>query len=110
MCIRDSGSYIADSADRGQMDENSIQVLNTAYQLTESIDFSPSHGYTMTDTEYAFYGEDHWVLSSRLALDLGARTESQEVSESFRFAPRAGFAYTPVSYTHLDVYKRQLRR
>jgi hypothetical protein len=93
------GSYIAYSADRGQMDENSIQVLNTAYRLTESIDFSPSHGYTMTDTEYAFYGEDHWVLSSRLALDLGARTESQEVSESFRFAPRAGFAYTPIKRT-----------
>ena len=93
------GSYIAYSADRGQMNENSIQILNAAYQLTESIDFSSSHGYTMTDTEYAFYGEDHWVLSSRLALDLGVRTESQEVSESFRLAPRAGFAYTPLKRT-----------
>jgi len=93
------GSYIAYSADRGLMQENSIQVLNTAYQLTESIDFSGSHGYSMTDTEYAFYGQDHWVISSRLAVDLGVRTESQEVSESFRLAPRAGFAYTPFKRT-----------
>ena len=34
-------------------------------------------------------------MSPRLALDLGIRTESQELSESFRVAPRAGIAWTP---------------
>ena len=49
----------------------------------------------MSDTEYAFFGQDHWSISSRLAADLGIRTESQEISESFRVAPRAGIAWLP---------------
>jgi hypothetical protein len=34
-------------------------------------------------------------VSPRFAVDLGIRTESQELSESFRVAPRAGIAWTP---------------
>jgi hypothetical protein len=34
-------------------------------------------------------------VSPRFAVDVGIRTESQELSESFRVAPRAGIAWTP---------------
>lgn len=47
------------------------------------------------DTETALFGRDHWLVSPRLAVDLGIRAESQELSESFRVAPRAGIAWTP---------------
>jgi len=50
----------------------------------------------MHDTEYAFFGQDHWMISPRLAVDLGLRTESQQVSEAFRLAPRAGIAWSPL--------------
>ena len=90
------GSYIAYSAVHGQMTNRPVDILNTAYQLTEQITWTGGHTpYSLSDTEYAAYGQDHWTLSPRVAIDLGVRTESQEVSESFRVAPRFGIAWTP---------------
>jgi len=44
----------------------------------------------------ALFGQDHWLLSPRFAIDAGVRTESQELTETFRLAPRAGVAWTPL--------------
>ena len=63
--------------------------------MTEQITFFGGREFRMSDTEYAIFGQDHWTVTPHLALDLGVRTESQEVSESFRVAPRAGFVWTP---------------
>ena len=92
------GSYIAGSADRGQVSERPIGLLDGSGSLIERISFSGGRPYNMSDTEYAFFGQDHWIVSPRIAVDLGIRTESQELSESFRVAPRAGVAWTP--FTH----------
>jgi hypothetical protein len=93
------GSYIAYSAVHGQINDHTVDILNADYQLTEQITYSNSHTpYSLSDTEYAFYGQDHWTLSKRVAIDLGVRTESQEVSESFRLAPRFGVAWTPLAH------------
>jgi carboxypeptidase family protein len=89
------GSYIAGSADRGQVNERPIDLLNGSGSLIERISFSGGRPYNQADTEFAFFGQDHWIVSPRVAVDLGIRTESQEVSESFRVAPRAGVAWTP---------------
>lgn len=90
------GSYVAYSAVRGQMNNSPVDILNAAYQMTEQITFSGGKTpYSLSDTEYAAYGQDHWTLSPRVAIDLGVRTESQEVSESVRVAPRFGVAWSP---------------
>jgi hypothetical protein len=52
----------------------------------------------MSDTEYAFFGQDHWTVSPRLAVDLGIRAESQQLSESLRVAPRVGIAWSPFGH------------
>ena len=67
--------------------------------LLERITFSGGRPFEMADTEYAFFGQDHWSISSRFAADLGIRTESQVVSQSFRVAPRAGIAWVPFART-----------
>jgi hypothetical protein len=90
------GSYLAGSWDQGQVEEKPIDLLNGASQLIEQISFTGGRPYNMVDTQYAFFGQDHWIVSPKLALDLGLRTESQEVSESFRVAPRMGIAWTPL--------------
>jgi hypothetical protein len=90
------GSYLAGSWDQGQVEEKPIDLLNGASQLIEQISFTGGRPYNMVDTQYAFFGQDHWIVSPKLALDLGLRTESQEVSESFRVAPRVGIAWTPL--------------
>jgi hypothetical protein len=93
------GAYFAESFDRGQVFEQPINIFGADQQLIERITFFGGRAFHMDDTEYAVYGEDHWILSPRLALDLGIRTESQAISESFRVAPRAGVSWTPFAKT-----------
>ena len=87
------GSYLAGSADEGTISKNPIDLRDASGLLLETIGFTHGQPFSMEDTEYAFFGQDHWIVSSRLAFDLGLRTESQEVSHSFRVAPRAGVAW-----------------
>ena len=84
---------MAESTDNGQVTEHPIDILNSASQLIERIGFSGGQPFRRWDTEYAFFGQDHWIVTPRLSVDLGVRTESQQVSESFRVAPRAGVAW-----------------
>ena len=55
--------------------------------LLERIAFTGAGSYNKSDTELAFYGQDHWILNPRLSFDLGLRTESQEISGTSRLAP-----------------------
>lgn len=93
------GAYFARSTDEGQLDERPVNILDAASQLTERITFDGGRPFEMSDTEYAFFGQDHWIISPRFAADLGLRTESQVVSQSFRVAPRAGIAWAPLART-----------
>jgi hypothetical protein len=92
------GSYFAGSSENGQLDERPVEILGLVERPIERIDFPRSRTFQISDVEYSFYGQDHWVVSPRLALDLGVRTESQEVSGAFRVAPRAGVAWTPFAH------------
>jgi hypothetical protein len=87
------GSYMAESTDNGQVTDRPIDILDTTGQLIESIAFTAGQPFRRWDTEYAFFGQDHWNVTPRLAIDLGIRSESQQVSESFRLAPRVGVAW-----------------
>lgn len=87
------GSYMAESTDNGQVTDHPIDILSSAGQLIESIGFTGGQPFRRWDVEYAFFGQDHWSVTPRLALDLGIRAESQQVSESLRLAPRAGVAW-----------------
>jgi hypothetical protein len=89
------GSYVAESYDDGQMHERPIDIVNPAGGLLEHIGFTGGTPFSNADTEYAFFVQDHWTVSPHLAIDLGLRTESQEISEAIRFAPRAGLAWNP---------------
>ncbi len=93
------GSYIARSADQGQVNEHPVDILDSTNQRIERIAFFGGRPFEMPDTEFAVFGQDHWSLSSQLAADLGVRTESQAVSHSFRVAPRAGIAWVPFANT-----------
>ncbi len=90
-----AGFYFARSSGQGQVGEHPIDILDSSNQLLERIAFTGGQPFRMADQEYAIFSQDHWNLSPRLSLDLGIRTESQEVSESFRVAPRAGIAWSP---------------
>jgi hypothetical protein len=72
-----------------------VNIRDTAGQLLRRIEFTTGSNYNRNDFEFATFGQDHWLITPRLALDLGLRVERQGVTETFRMAPRAGLAWTP---------------
>ncbi len=89
------GAGLSNSSEQGQVNDQPVNIVDGQNRLLETITFSGGKPFSMSDTEYAFFGQDHWSISSRLGADLGVRTESQEISQSFRVAPRAGIAWLP---------------
>src|SRR5690242_19059647 len=55
--------------------------------------------FEISDREYTVFGQDHWAATSHLSLDLGMRTESQQISGAFRVAPRVGISWIPFGDT-----------
>jgi hypothetical protein len=87
------GAYLADSYDDGQVIEHPVDLLDIHNRLIERITYGGGEPFRMSDQEYAFFGQDHWLLSPHFAVDLGIRSESQEISEALRVAPRAGIVW-----------------
>jgi hypothetical protein len=89
------GSYLSGSEDQGQVFKHPIRIEDSEGVLLETIGFAHNGlRFSDDDTAYAFFGQDHWMVSPRLAFDLGLRTESQDISHAFRLAPRAGAAWS----------------
>jgi len=59
-------------------------------RLLKRVDFTNLNPFSRTDREVTGFGQDHWSLTPKLALDYGARVEYQRLSTSIRIAPRAG--------------------
>jgi len=72
-----------------------VLIENAAGQPLQRIDFTNKGKFNRGDQEITAYTQDHWELTRKIALDYGMRIESQQVAESVRIAPRAGFAWTP---------------
>lgn len=89
------GSSVARTTNRGDFDARPIEIQNNAGQLVKRIDWIQGSPFDLKDLETAFFGQDHWVVNSRLSLDVGTRFERQGITESTRVAPRIGLAWTP---------------
>ena len=89
------GSVLAHAEDAGNFIARPVLIEDSTGQLASRIDFSGAGSFAVNDLEPSLYAQDHWVLRSNLALDLGLRLESQTITHTVRSAPRAGFAWTP---------------
>jgi len=89
------GAHVADSSESGQVQYHQINILDTSGQRLERITFQRLRQFDISDKEYTFFAQDHWMMSPRLALDTGIRTETQQISGAFRVAPRSGIAWNP---------------
>jgi hypothetical protein len=88
------GADVAGSNEDGQVQKHPVDLFNAQSQLVESIFFTQGTPFEISDVGISVFGEDHWQVNSRLAFDLGLRSESQEVTDSFRLAPRAGASWS----------------
>jgi hypothetical protein len=79
----------------GTSTSNPIQILNQDGTLAHQITFIPGTILNASDSAVAEFIQDHWVLGSHWAADLGARLSSETNGWSAAVAPRAGLAYSP---------------
>jgi hypothetical protein len=77
--------------------ERPVSILNTAGQLVKRIEFVPGTSTNRDDLEVAAFGQDQWILSSKLSLATGLRLEQQGITDTSRAAPRIAFSWTPLS-------------
>ena len=79
----------------GTSSAHPVQVLRQDGTLAQEITFLPGPTQDASDTAVAEFIQDHWVLNSNWAVDLGARLSSETRGWSAAAAPRAGVAYSP---------------
>ena len=90
------GVYAAASGETGAVTNFPVDIRNFAGDRIARITFPrAARQFDIDDIEKTIFGQDHWMISPRLSLDLGIRTESQQVSGAFRVAPRVGMAWSP---------------
>jgi len=80
---------------RGLSTANPVEVLRQDGTLAEEITFLPGTAQYASDTAVAEFVQDHWVLNSNWAVDLGARLSTETKGWSAAAAPRASVAYSP---------------
>jgi len=79
----------------GVSSSNPVQILRQDGTLAEEITFLPGTVQSASDSAVAEFIQDHWVLGSHWALNLGARLSTETNGWSAAVAPRAGVAYSP---------------
>ena len=97
------GSVLAQAKDEGSFAASTARVRDSSGRLLKTITFSSPGTFDLNDFELALYGQDHWVASQALALDLGLRVETQAITYTRRVSPRAGFTLIPSEASHVVI-------
>ena len=79
----------------GSSFSRSIQVLRQDGSVAEQIAFQGPGLLTGASIEAGEFIEDHWMLNSHVAFDMGARFSSQSIGRSAALGPHFGIAYSP---------------
>jgi hypothetical protein len=89
------GSVLSYSEDEGQLHARPVQIQDATGRTLQRINFTGGKPFALSDYAPAVYAQDHWVLNTQFALDLGVRFEEQTITFASRTAPRGGFVWTP---------------
>ncbi|PYV88359.1 MAG: hypothetical protein DMG05_15700, partial [Acidobacteria bacterium] len=92
------GSTLARTANRGEFTGSPVDIQDSQGRLLKRIEFVNGKPFDRSDLEMGFFGQDHWLMGPKVALDLGMRFERQGITETFRIGPRIGLAWTPFSH------------
>jgi hypothetical protein len=89
------GTSVTRTNDHGDFIARPTEIRDNDGTLVKRIDFVGGEPFNLFDLETSFFGQDHWILNQRLAMDVGTRFEYQGITETFRVAPRMGLAWMP---------------
>jgi hypothetical protein len=79
----------------GTTGSHPIQILRGDNSLAETVNFSSVPAQTPSDSIFAEFMQDHWLLNSHVSADLGLRLSTETTGRPAAAAPRAGLAYAP---------------
>jgi Carboxypeptidase regulatory-like domain len=79
----------------GATESHPIQILRGDNSLAETVNFSSVPAQTPSDSIFAEFVQDHWLLNSHMSADLGFRLSTETTGRPAGAAPRVGLAYAP---------------
>ena len=79
----------------GTTESHPIQLLRGDNTLAESVNFSAAPAQTPSDSVFAEFIQDHWLIGSHVSADLGLRLSTETTGWPVGAAPRVGLAYAP---------------
>jgi hypothetical protein len=79
----------------GTTESHPIQILRADNSLAETVNFSSVPTQTPSDSIFAEFVQDHWLLNSHVSADLGLRLSTETTGRPAGAAPRVGLAYAP---------------
>ena len=79
----------------GTTESHPIQILRGDNSLAETVNFSSVPAQTPSDSIFAEFVQDHWLLNSHVSADLGLRLSTETTGRPAGAAPRVGLAYAP---------------
>lgn len=97
------GSTVARTGNHGDFIARPVEIRDGAGRLLKRVDWVVGDRFNRFDLETAFFSQDHWVITPRVAVDFGARFERQGITETIRVAPRIGLAWTPFAHSQTTV-------
>jgi hypothetical protein len=92
-----AGSVLGGTNEHALINQNTVNILDAASNLIETIGFTPGRPIARNDIESAFFIQDQWIMGARFSLNLGLRVAQQEVTDAFRIGPRGGFVWSPLA-------------
>jgi hypothetical protein len=79
----------------GTTESHPIQILRGDNSLAETVNFSSVPAQMPSDSVFAEFVQDHWLLNSHVSADLGLLLSTQTTGWPAGVAPRVGLAYSP---------------
>jgi hypothetical protein len=91
------GYVLGHTEDEGTFRARPVHIQDASGHTVQRIDFVGGKPFGLSDYEPAAYLQDHWVVNSHFALDVGARFEGQTITSTTRTAPRGGLVWSPTA-------------
>jgi hypothetical protein len=90
-----AGGTLTRTRVRGAVDARPVNVRGLDGALLRHIEYDAGRPFRLTEWETGWYAHDRWVPGPAWSIDAGLRTDWQQLSRSWRIAPRLGAAWSP---------------
>lgn len=80
---------------RGSYQARPVYVRGLRNQLLQQITFTNRPPFRLSEIEWTWFAQDHWVLGNGFTLELGLRADGQSATGLAHLAPRFALSWSP---------------